>query len=430
MFKTNHKIKIKPPGPEARKWIERNRISRAQPMELPVLNAEGIYVTDVDGNVYIDFGTQNVNTGHANPSVVSAVKQQIAIGGFNEGSQPKVILAEKLREVAPRQLANGKVGFSRGGTDAAERIILMVRAYTRRRAILVSQGGYHGDLPATTALTTSSSERRMRAYSMMLDVAYAPNPYCYRCPHGQEYPDCELLCVDSIKYLLDTISHPKDTAAFFIEPIQQHGGVTVPPPEYFREVRKICDAHGILLVDDEVATGFGRTGKMFALEHWGVEPDIMFMGKPIANGLDLGAVIGRPEIMECYWGLKGNPISCAAAIANIEVTLKEKLVENAFVVGEYLMKRLKELQDENELIGDVRGKGLLIGVELVKNDRKKPATDEARKLSMNAREKGLRVVVVGTYHQVLRLTPPLIVTKEQADEALSILEQTLKELNI
>lgn len=430
MSKIKSNVVVKPPGPKAIEWIERNNASRAQRAGLAVSRAEGIYITDVDGNVYIDFGSQNVNTGHANPKVIAAVNKQISMGGFSAGVQPQVIFAEKIREIAPRNLTDGKVGFARGGTTAAERIILMVKAFTRRRGILVYQGGYHGDLPATLALTLSTPEYRKRAYSMMPDVAYVPFAYCYRCPYRQEYPGCGLFCIDSIKYVLETVSPPEDTAAFFVEPIQQHGGVTIPPPEYFKELKKICDEHGILLVDDEVATGLGRTGKMFALEHWGVEPDVIFMGKPIANGLDLGAVIARSEVMEFYWGMKGNPVSCAAAVANIEVTVKEKLIENAHNVGKYIMERLKEMQDKHEIIGEVRGKGLLIGVELVKNEQKKPAAEEARKISRKARENGLRIGVVGTYHQVLRITPPLTITREHADEALSIMEKTFIELDL
>lgn len=322
------------------------------------------------------------------------------------------------------------MGLSRGGATAAERVMLMVRAYNKKRTILVFQGGYHGDLPASIALTMSTSERRRRVYSMMPNVAYVPFPYCYRCPYKQEYPECGLLCVDNIRYVLDTVSHPKDTSAFFIEPIQQHGGVTIPPPDYFGEIRKICDEHEILLVDDEVASGFGRTGKMFAIEHWDVETDIMFLGKPIANGFDLGAVISRPEVMKFYWGKKGNPVSCAAAVANIEVIVNEKLVENASNVGEYMIGRLKEIQDENEIIGDIRGKGLLIGLELVKNKQKQPATEETRNFYMKARKKGLKIGIVGTYHQVLRLSPPLTITIEQVDEAMTIIESTFKEIKI
>lgn len=430
MSKIKSNIITRPPGPKSNEWIKRSKCSRELTAKIIISKAKGIHVTDVDGNVYLDFYSQNVNTGHANPSVINAVKQQIDKGGFYVGLPPKIILCEKLREISPGKLTNGKVGLNRGGAPAAERVLLMVRAYKRRRGIIVYQGGYHGDLPASIALTMSDSTRRRRTYSMMPDVAYVPFPYCYRCPHGKEHPECELLCIDTIRYMLDTVSHPKDIAAFFVEPIQQHGGVVVPPPEYFKKIRNICDRHDILFVDDEVATGFGRTGKMFALEHWGVEPDVMFLGKPIANGLDLGAVIGRTEIMDFYWGKKGNPISCAAAVANIEIIIKEDLIKNASRVGDYMISRIKEMQNKHEIIGDVRGLGLLIGVELVKNNRKKPAIEEARKISFKALENGLRICTVGTHHQVLRLTPPLTITKEQVDEALSIMEKTFMELNI
>ena len=417
------------PGPKAKEWQERNKKSRAQPANLVISKAKGLYITDVDGNVYLDFSAQNINTGHANPKVITAVKNQIDAGGFHEGIEPKIILAEKLKEIAIGKLSKGKVGFNKSGTNAAERVIMMVRAYKRKRNIFVYQGSYHGDLSASISLTMSNSTFRRRAYSMMPNVVYVPFAYCYRCPFGQKYPDCGLFCIDNIKYVLDTVSHPNDTAAFFIEPIQQHGGVTIPPPDYFGEVKKICADNDILFVDDEVATGFGRTGKMFALEHWGVDPDVIFLGKPIANGLDLGAVIGQSEVMEYNWGLKGNPISCAAAIANLEFIIKEKLVDNASIIGEYLMRRLRELQEKYDSIGDIRGKGLLIGIELVKDNRKTPATEKARRASVTALKYGLRIGVVGIHHQVLRLTPPLTITLDQANEAITIMERTFRELD-
>ena len=429
------KIIVKPPGPKARSWIERNKAARAQPVHhlfpsFVASKAEGVYVTDVDGNVYIDFRNQYANTGHANPKVIAAIKKQIAIGGCKVGLLPKVILAERLKEIAPGALSSGKVGFARGGTAAAERVILMVRSYSRRAVIFACQGSYHGDLLGSLSLTMGRPELKRRVYPLMPDVVHVPFPYCYRCPYRQEYPECGLVCADYIESVLDTVAPPEETAAFFVEPIQQLGGVVIPPHEYFRKIRKICDKHRILLVDDEVAIGFGRTGKMFGIEHWGTEPDIMFMGKPIANGLDLSAVIGRAEVMKFYRGSYGNSVSCAAAVANIETILKEKLVENAAKVGKYTMRRLEEMQNEHESIGDVRGKGLLIGLELVENQRKKPGTKIAEKVSAKAYEKGLLIGVVGTYKQVLRLTPPLTMTIEQVDRALGILEKSFRELNI
>ena len=204
--------------------------------------------------------------------------------------------------------------------------------------------------------------------------------------------------MEYVQYVLDTVAHPEDVAALFLEPIQAHGGVVIPPDEYFKRLRKICDEYQILLVDDEVVTGFGRTGKFFGIEHSGVTPDILVMGKPIANGLDLGAVIGREEVMQSYSYLYGNPVSCAAAIENINIILEEKLEVNASKVGKYMIKRLKELQEGHEIIGDVRGRGLLIGVELIKDRRiKKPATQKTREIVREAYRNGLLMLIGGTY---------------------------------
>ena len=305
----------------------------------------------------------------------------------------------------------------------------MVKVYSNKRAILACLGSCHGNLTGSIALAFDTSNWRKGIPQTMSDVVSVPFAYCYRCHFKGDYPSCGMSCIDYIKYLFDTVTHPEDISSFFIEPIQQHGGIIVPPKEYIKEIKKICDEHEILLVDDEVATGFGRTGKMFGIEHYNVEPDIMFLGKPIANGLDLGAVIGKNEIMEYYPGSKGNPVSCAAAIANIDEILNNNLIENSEKMGNYLIKRLTELKEKYEIIGDIRGKGLLIGIELVEDLKtKKPATAKTQQIINEAFKRGLLVGCVGTYKQVIRLTPPLIITKEQADDALNILDQSIKKI--
>lgn len=357
-----------------------------------------------------------------------SIKQIITRGGDIE-APTKVALAEKLKEIVPPSLSDGLVGFTRGGTLATENAILMVRRYSGRSVIFACQGSYHGSVLASLSLTMDRSEMRRGLYPLMSDVVYAPYAYCYRCPFGQEYPGCGFQCVEYIRNVLDTVAYPDDTAAFFIEPIQTHGGVVVPPDGYLERVREVCDEHQILLVDDEVVTGLGRTGKMFGVEHWNVQPDILLMGKPLGSPLPLGAVIGRKEVMEAHVGGTGFSISCAAAIANIEVILEERLMEHASRIGDHIMKRLRELQEEQEIIGDVRGKGLLIGLELVKDrESKRPATKEARDVLIKAYQKGLLMLQGGTYRQSIRLTPPLIITRKQADEAVDILERAFKDL--
>lgn len=420
----------------AKNWIKRSKSSMDLPSltrfrGVPISKGNDIYVTDVDGNQYIDFTAQYCNVGHSHPKVIRAVQQQIETGGLFAGDPPKIILTEKIKKIAPRRLSDGRVGLCRGGTSAIEYTILLARAYSKRTIILSFQGSYHGESLGALSLTMSRSELRRGFHPFISDIVPIPYPYCYRCPHGHELPNCAFQCTDYIEYVLQTVAHPEDVAAFFIEPIQVHGGVVVPPDQYFRKLRKICDKYRILLVDDEVVTGFGRTGEMFAIQHWGITPDIMLMGKPIAAGLPLGAVIGGKELMKYYRGHGANPVACAAAIANIKVILNEKLVEAASKVGEHMMRRLREMQEQHESIGEVRGKGLIIGVELVKNRHEKtPATQETRKVIQQACRKGLLMVPVGTYQQVVRIAPPLTLKIEQADKALDIFSTTLRELNL
>lgn len=429
------KIIVKPPGRDAKEWWMRNKESMARPpSKLPGFvpsKADGAYVTDVDGNRYVDFAAQHFNVGHNHPKVLKAITQ-ITTGEWRDAEiSAKVILAEKLKLMAPSALSDVLVGFTRGGTLAAEYSILAVRKYSKRSVIFSCQGSYHGGVLASLSLTMDRSEMRKGLYPLMSDVVYLPYAYCYRCPHGQEYPSCELQCIEYFRYVLDTVAYPEDVAAFFVEPIQAHGGVVVPPQGYLEGVREICDEHRIVLVDDEVATGLGRTGKMFGIEHWNIQPDIVFMGKSLGSELPLGAVMGRREIMEAYGGETEFAIPCAVAIATIEVILEEKLMENASRMGDYITRRLEKLQGAHEIIGDIRGKGLLIGLELVKHrESKKPATKEAEAVLVKAYGNGLLMLLGGTYRQTLRLTPPLNITREQVDEAVDILERTLEDLHL
>jgi 4-aminobutyrate aminotransferase-like enzyme len=394
------------------------------------VKAEGVHITDIDGNRYIDFTAQRANVGHSHPRLIQAVKQQIMEGGLLVGELPKIILAEKIKEIVPNGLSNGIVNFFRGGTPAVEKAILTIRSFSKKRIFLGFQGSYHGGTLASLSMTFFSSHYRKGLSPMSPDVVYAPFGNCYRCVFGEKYPGCGFLCVEYIQYVLETVADPEDVAAIFLEPIQADGGVVVPPDEYFRQIKKICDKYEILLVDDEVVTGFGRTGTFFGIESSGVTPDLMIMGKPMASGLDLGAVIGRKEIMEARPENYGNPVSCAAAIETINIILDENLTENASRLGGYIIKRLKEMQETYEIIGDVRGRGLFIGIELVTDRKcKKPATKEAREIIRECYRNGLLLINGGTYKQVLRLTPPLNISRSEVDYALQIMDKTFREYN-
>jgi len=431
-------------GSKANTWVQKRKevITHAVVERFPdlvILENKGVYVKDVDGNTYIDFSAQNCNVGHSNSSVLAAAYEQLQKDmdtGHHVGiSAVRVMLAEKLLEISPSGLSKGRVCFCNTGSEAAEWTIKLARCSTGKTIVIGALGSYHAGTFGGLSLSFDSSELRRYCGPLLTGTAYVPYPYCYRCMFGQEYPDCNFRCADAIEYILDTVAHPEEVAAIFMEPIQTHGGVVVPPNGYFRMVRNICDSYGILFADDEVVTGLGRTGRMFGIEHWNVVPDTMFLGKPLANGLPLGAIIAHRKIMERWVpahplsGFAGNPVSCAASLKTIEVLLREKLLENASKVGEHMMKRLKEMAKDFELIGDVRGKGLLIGVELVKGDKeKKPATEETKNVHIKAFKKGLLMLIGGTYKQVLRITPPLNITLDEADAGLNTLYEAFKDV--
>jgi 4-aminobutyrate aminotransferase len=267
----------------------------------------------------------------------------------------------------------------------------------------------------------------------MPGVTHVPYPYCYRCPFKQTYPDCHYWCVDFIdEFVLQKYVPPEDVAAILIEPIQGEGGYIVPPPEYFQRLKKLSDKYGVLLIDDEVQTGVGRTGKWFAIEHWNIEPEILCSAKALASGLPLGATIAKAKIMDWIAGshastFGGNPLSCVAAMAVIEAIKEEKLLENATKQGTHILKRLEELKEESNIVGDVRGKGLMIGVEIVANkEDKKPAPDKAREVIMRSWKHGVAVITCGV--STIRIAPPLNITRELVDSALEIIWDVIKEV--
>ena len=267
----------------------------------------------------------------------------------------------------------------------------------------------------------------------MPGVTHVPYPYCYRCPFKLTYPECHYWCIDFIdEYVLHKYVPPEEVAAILFEPIQGEGGYVVPPPEYFQRLKKLADKYGILLIDDEVQAGMGRTGKWFAIEHWGVEPDILCSAKALASGLPLGATIAKSKVMDWVGGshastFGGNPLSCVAANAVIDVIREERLLESATVQGAYIMKRLEELKQQTEIVGDVRGKGLMIGMEIVENkETKKPAPKKAAEIMMRSWKRGVAVITCGS--STVRIAPPLKITKELVDAALEILGDVVKEV--
>jgi len=439
----NPYIKTNFPGPNTKKWLEGSAewvCGRSQ--DLVVSEEKGVYVTDVDGNIYLDFtgAGQTNNIGYSHPRVIDAIKEQADKGITPLSSlRLRIELAQRIIKISPGELARGKVAFCTTGSDATEFAIKMVRSvYPGRTGLFALQGAYHGSYLGGLSVTMDNSQLRRYCLGALQPSAYAPFAYCYRCSFGQEFPGCGYPCVEYIKYVLDTVAPPEEMAAFFVEPIQAHAGNIVPPEGFLSKVKRICEQNKILLVDDEVVTGFGRTGKMWGIENWIIEPDIMLLGKPIAAGLPLAAIVGKREIMDRWvpelhlrTAFAGNPVSCSAALASINVIEQEQLLENSAKVGNYMMKRLKEMAEEYEFIGDVRGKGLLIGVELVKDRRtKEPAPDLVRMTIEKARDKSLLLYAGGTYRQTIRFSPPLSLTTDEAEKGLNILEEAFREVGV
>jgi len=434
------KIVTPPPGPKAKKLIKRDieclspSLTRTAP--LVGVKTEGVWIEDIDGNVFLDFGSgiAVVNVGHRHPDVVEAVKQQIDkcdhVNSCDYYTVPQVELAQELFRVTPGNFKK-RVFFTNSGTEAVECALKVAKWHTKRYYFVGFIGGFHGRTIGSLSFTTTGISPRRYYAPMMPGVVHVPYAYCYRCLFKQTYPECGLYCLD---YLEDTvfkrIVNPAETAGILVEPIQGAGGYIVPPEEYLPRLSKICKKNGIILIDDEVQTGFARTGKMWACEHWNVEPEIICMSKAMAGGLPCGACVTRRETMD--WTpsshentLGGNPIVIAAALAVLRVIRKERLAENAAKQGEYLIKRLKEMRETHKYLGDVRGKGLMVGIELVKDKKTKtPATEERNDLILEAFRRG--VLLLGAGQSSLRLAPPLIINQQQIDVGLEIFEESLK----
>jgi len=421
---------------KANKYLITRMVKKIQPVVIE--EARGAIIKDITGKEYIDCfaGISVVNSGHCQPKIVDAAikqaKKLVHACAYVYYIQPVIKLAEKLAEITPPSLQ--KTFFGNSGAEAIECALKLARKYTKKYEILALMCSFHGRTIGTLSITGQAGRRKYDMGPYLSGVSFAPPPYCYRCFFGREYPNCDMLCAESIRNVID-YSTSKGIAAFIAEPIMGEGGIIVPPPDYFKIVKEILDENNILFIADEVQTGFGRTGKLFAIEHYGIEPDIMAMAKGIANGFPLSACIAKPEIGDSFEPgdhlstFGGNPVSAAAALANIEFMLEEHLPEKAYKKGEYIMKRLNEMKEKYEIIGDVRGKGLMIGIELVKDRKNKiPAIDETEKIRDLCREKGLLLGSGGVKGCTLRIQPPLVIENEQIDKALNILEESLKEV--
>jgi 4-aminobutyrate aminotransferase len=428
------------PGPRAKAIVERDHkvLSPSYTRDYPLVvdHGQGSMIEDVDGNRFLDFnaGIAVAATGHCHPRVVEAIKHQserlIHMSGTDFYYENMVELAEKLAAIAPLGDHARRVYFGNSGTEAIEAAMKLARYHTGRDKFLAFRGGFHGRTFGALSLTASKVVQRKKFGPLVPGVFHAQFPDSYRRPEGMTPEDHAVSCVHAIEeYLFRTSLPPEEVAAIVVEPIQGEGGYIVPPKIFLEELARLAEKHGILLVFDEIQSGMGRTGKMWAADHFGVTPDIITVAKGIASGMPLSAIVSRADVMN--WGpgahastYGGNPVAVAASLATIEL-LERELVANAARIGGHILDRLRSWPSKFKNVGDVRGLGLMIGIELVHDQKTKERAPELRdKLVAMAFERGL--LVLGAGRNVLRLCPPLIITRDQADFAVDTLEECLK----
>ena len=400
---------------------------------LPIKKGEGLYVYDWEDNKYLDFfgGILTVSIGHCEPEIAKEIEDQIHTLQHTSTLYPTysmVMLAEKLSQITPGKLK--KCFFTNSGTEANETAILTAQLHTGAREIVALRHSYHGRSFLAMALTGHAAWRVGGHY--ISGITHAASPYCFRCEFGATYPNCEIECAKDIDELIKTSTSGK-IAAFIAEPIQGVGGFITPPKEYFEIAVGIIKRYGGLFISDEVQTGFGRTGgKWFGIEHWGVEPDIMTFAKGLANGAPIGVTIATPEVADSFKALTistfgGNPVSTRGGLATLKYIEKHHIVNRVEKVGKYLQEKLFALKDKYPLIGEVRGKGLMLGMELVK-EKKEPAVKEILQLFENTKRKRLLIGKGGLYGNVVRIAPPMIADNSVVDEAVKILDQAFAEI--
>ncbi len=438
---TTPNIKTALPGPKAAAIIARDakRVSTSYTRDYPFVMArgEGAVVEDVDGNVFLDCaaGIAVTSTGHSHPDVVKAIVDQahkyLHMSGTDFFYEPQVQLAEEMAAIVP---IDGEVRsfFGNSGTEANEAALKLAKYHTKRMNIIAFLGSFHGRTLGALAATSSKFIQRRGFGPMMPGVFHAPYANCYRCPVGLKPESCQAECLGFVEeQILVHLVSPDEVAGVLVEPIQGEGGYVVPAPVFHQRLRDLTTRHGMMLIMDEVQSGMGRTGRMFAAEHFGVKADIVTIAKGIASGLPLSATAARADVMNWPPGAHastfgGNPLSCVAALETIKV-LRAGLIQNAETVGNHLIDRLLALKDKYPLIGDVRGKGLMVGVELVRDRQtKERATTERDRIVQAMFKRG--VLILGAGRNALRFAPPLVINTVQIDSVLDIFEEALGEL--
>lgn len=432
------------PGPVSAELLERKKkvVARgvSNTTDLFINKAKGAIMYDVDGNRFIDFygGIGVLNVGHCPDSVVAAIEKQakklIHSCFMVSMYEPYVELAEKLVEISPGDSPK-KIFLANSGAEAVENAVKFARAAQKKSGIICFEGGFHGRTLLAMTLTSKVNPYKMGFGPFAPDVYKLPAAYCYRCPYNSSYPGCGMHCLERFQRFFTLEATPESIAALIIEPVQGEGGFIIPPKEFLLGLKAICEKHGILFIADEVQSGFARTGKMFAIEHYGIEPDMMTVAKSIAAGMPLSGVIGKAHIMDApdlgnvggTYG--GNPLACVAGIETIKYIQEQGLVERAESIGQKVMARLRILQEKYEIIGDIRGLGAMIGIELVKNRQtKEPAKELAGQITKACYKRGLIILSAGIFGNVIRMLMPLVITDAELDEALFILEEAFAEV--
>ena len=413
-------------------------------MDKIMVRGEGSYIWDQDGRRYLDFtsGIGVTNTGHCHPRVVAAIRQQAGL--FLHAQQnvahhePMLRLIKALREVLPPNLDT--FFFANSGAEAVEASVKFARQFTNKTNIIAFQGAFHGRTAGAMSLTASKTIYRSGYQPLMPGVFFAPYAYCYRCPKAEANPqqygfdrDCNW-AIEQVRFLLKSQTSPEETAAILVEPVIGEGGYIVPPQRFIQGLRQLCNEHNLLLIMDEIQSGFGRTGRFFAFEHFNIVPDILIVSKALASGMPLSSVVTRRELMNrtkagSHGGtFGGNAIACAAAEATVQVLREERLVENADRLGQILLLRLKAIQERHPSIGDIRGLGLMVGVEFVIPNSRTPDADKTKKVQKACLEEGLVLLTCGTYDNIIRWIPPLIIKDKELEEALNIFNKVMERI--
>lgn len=444
MKEKNAKIITELPGPKAKALLEirQKYVPRGVSNLAPVIaeEASGALIKDVDGNTFIDFASAIgvVNVGHSPAPVVEAISRQagkLIHTCFHVAMyEPYLRLAEKLAKITPGNHEK-KVMFANSGAEAVENAVKIARKATGRTGIVCFEYAFHGRTLLAMTLTSKVKPYKYGFGPFASDTYRIPYAYCYRCPHGCSYPSCDILCAKDLERLFDTMVLPENIAAVIIEPVQGEGGFIVPPPEYLQRIAETCRKNGILLIVDEIQTGFARTGKLFASEHFKLVPDLITVSKSLGAGVPISGIIGRAELMEApnpgeiggTYG--GSPLGCVAALEVIELIQQGNLCQRAEDIGQMIKNRFREMQEKYPVIGDVRGLGAMVAIELVKDkNTKEPDKDLVGSLVKECWQSGLLVLSAGLYGNVIRTLTPLVITDEQLHEGLDIIEQAFSKL--